>query len=321
MRPYVVHLTGGLGNQLFQISTALSFADLPTILIEEKLGRPRLNSKSQADLQDFEMNREEFKTTARRLLPNLFMSRVSNFALRVGVIPTKFEKRRIIRSGIDISASLLLSLNFFRPLRVLVGQGLGYFHLHKGRFLASYQVGYFQSFRWAQQPEIFSQLMTLSPKNPAGETKKWIEKIALESPIVVHIRLGDYKSESGFGIPSQSYYRRSLEQIREFKSHASIWYFSDEPELAKKYLGDECPEGFWFDFDPGSSAHLMEIMRFGSGYVIGNSSFSWWAAFLRKDRTAKVIAPTPWFRDNSPIDLIPPDWILIDSGITTRKGS
>jgi hypothetical protein len=64
-----------------------------------------------------------------------------------------------------------------------------------------------------------------------------------------------------------------------------------------------------------SPAATLEVMRFGAGYVIANSSFSWWAAFLSKKPDVEVIAPQPWFQGmDEPRDLIPPNWQRIEAG-------
>jgi len=59
---------------------------------------------------------------------------------------------------------------------------------------------------------------------------------------------------------------------------------------------------------------VIEIMKYGSGFILANSSFSWWAGFLRITHASVVVAPKPWFR-NIPVsqDLVPRDWITQDS--------
>ena len=58
-----------------------------------------------------------------------------------------------------------------------------------------------------------------------------------------------------------------------------------------------------------SIGSTLALFRYGAGYVIANSSFSWWAAWSRHDRTAKVIHPKPWFVGlDTPLNLTPPDW-------------
>ena len=51
--------------------------------------------------------------------------------------------------------------------------------------------------------------------------------------------------------------------------------------------------------------------------IIANSSFSWWAAWLNKNKNKRVISPQKWFAPNHPTlwnsdeqtkDLIPETW-------------
>ena len=58
-----------------------------------------------------------------------------------------------------------------------------------------------------------------------------------------------------------------------------------------------------------SDVEVWDLFRHFKGYIISNSSFSWWAAFLRKDRTAPVFCPDPWFQGmKDPDSLIPHEW-------------
>jgi hypothetical protein len=52
-------------------------------------------------------------------------------------------------------------------------------------------------------------------------------------------------------------------------------------------------------------------MRLGHGFVIANSSFSFWGAMLaNRSEDIDVVAPEPWFSGMpEPRDLIPPNWL------------
>jgi len=48
--------------------------------------------------------------------------------------------------------------------------------------------------------------------------------------------------------------------------------------------------------------------------IIANSSFSWWGAWLNKNKNKKVIAPLNWFGNQSNLnssDIIPKNWFTI----------
>ena len=53
-------------------------------------------------------------------------------------------------------------------------------------------------------------------------------------------------------------------------------------------------------------------------FIIANSSFSWWGAWLSANKDKKVIAPLRWFgeegytKNNDTKDLIPDGWTRID---------
>ena len=132
----------------------------------------------------------------------------------------------------------------------------------------------------------------------------------VELPLVVHVRLGDYKIEKNIGILSPEYYKNALEQIWDESQFNRIWVFSDEIELAKKFI----PEIYhhkvnWFDSIDGSTISTFEVMRYGKGYVIANSTYSWWAAMLSYCEWVKVVCPEPWYvGQNSPLRIIPGNW-------------
>lgn len=59
----------------------------------------------------------------------------------------------------------------------------------------------------------------------------------------------------------------------------------------------------------------MYLMGLCQNHIISNSTFSWWATFLNKNKNKKIVAPSIWFGPKGPNakDLYEPYWILVDS--------
>jgi len=131
----------------------------------------------------------------------------------------------------------------------------------------------------------------------------------VEKPLVVHIRLGDYKMEENFGILSEKYYE-CLNELWEGGSFGKIWMFSDEPEIAIEKIPKKLRGEVRIINDKSEvPAVTLEVMRLGHGYVIANSSLSWWGAMLSKNTNPIVIPPNPWFKSMpEPKNLIPEGW-------------
>lgn len=51
-------------------------------------------------------------------------------------------------------------------------------------------------------------------------------------------------------------------------------------------------------------------MRHCKELIIANSSFSWWAAFL-KNQDGRVVAPKTWMNRAARFDIWEEDWILV----------
>jgi len=132
-----------------------------------------------------------------------------------------------------------------------------------------------------------------------------------EKPTLVHIRLGDYRTERRFGNLRNDYYEESLKFIKGHAQLEKIWLFSNEPEEAINFFPTEIHQDIRIINEATlSSLENLEIMRMCSNYVISNSTYSWWAAFLSLEENPIVIYPYPWFANmKSPKSIAPPNWI------------
>jgi hypothetical protein len=304
---FYVSLTGGLGNQLFQLAAARSMSRQEKVGMVSSFGSPRLNSTGQPDIYEFDCSEFGFEVTGKS--PGWLGRKVIGYALRMGVSPRKLEKFAFVRHVIEVIASIFVSLNLLRPVNVLIGKGVGFF-VSKPREKATMMVGYFQSYRWVDCEPTLRQLRNLTLKEPTRSFRSHAEFAKEKKILAVHIRLGDYKSESNFGLLSPSYYDAAVEEMSLWHDFDEIWAFSDEPELAQRnYLFHCAMQVKWIPNNEFSSAETLQLMRLCNGFIIGNSTFGWWGAKLAHRINSPVIVPSKWFKGMpDPVDIIPDDW-------------
>jgi hypothetical protein len=162
---------------------------------------------------------------------------------------------------------------------------------------------------------VLNTFKKISLSNPTQELEDLVVLAKSELPIVLHIRLGDYLKEKDFGILGPNYYSSALKELESKGVMSKIWIFSDDIVLAKSKYGHLFEEDTkWISNELESSAETIELMRYGSAFVLANSTFSWWGAVLAYKSDPVVIAPKNWFQNKKePKELIPQNWIRIDS--------
>ena len=236
-----------------------------------------------------------------------------NLSLRLGISDKGLVKIKFVQSTISFLSSGLLTLYFRELTWIARGRNVGFTDLGKPSNHKFY-LGYFQSFRYLAENNLASEKFSqMQLKSQSKEVKGWIDKIQECKPLVVHIRLGDYLFENDFGIVGKEYYKRALKICEVHKTKQPVWIFSDDIEMAKDIYGEIFSEtAFWFGDNKLTSVETLEVMRNGKGFVIANSTFSWWAAYLAYDSSGLVIAPSQWFRSlPSPEAILPAAWIQI----------
>ena len=138
----------------------------------------------------------------------------------------------------------------------------------------------------------------------------------IDDPIALHVRRGDYviNSENHFNLPLE-YYEAAL---KHFDDNRNVLVFSDDPKW--------CHEQSIFDDDRFIISENEDnrvdlcLMSLCNDFIIANSTYSWWGAWLSSNKNKKVIAPVQWFgksgytKDHDTKDLIPETWMRISDG-------
>lgn len=306
----IVSLSGGLGNQLFQVFAALHYSSNAQILVESDSHKPQRDLKQNLLVEEFTILSDISSKKAAQF--PIFIQRIASLNLRSSLNEHKNFAKWFNRLSSEILLNIFLTFRYKRFFKILTPTTVDSFPIINGdRNL--YLNGYFQNRLSVKTASSKKLINAVCLKNPDDEIRSWILRAKEVSPIILHYRLGDYRAHPGLGVLDSAYFIEAIDQIRLRKPDNEVWVFSDEPRIAYDLLGAsgisrlrEIP-----DFSPGRT---VELMRHGSAYVISNSTFSWWGAVLKYDKSAEVWAPRPWFKSqSSPKGIYEENWHLVEA--------
>ncbi|MBI4232781.1 alpha-1,2-fucosyltransferase [Candidatus Peregrinibacteria bacterium] len=277
----IVKLMGGLGNQMFQYAVGRS-----------------LSLKNKTDVV-------------------FDISSFQNDALR----DYQLHVFNISGSVLSIPLSRLLNLyNRFFPYKL---PGINY---HYVRWLSSffnqdilkkkgiiYLEGYWQCEDYFKQiREILKKDFTLRYKLDAKN--KSLLKVIQHSPsVAVHVRRGDYVvnplTHKYHGTCSLGYYHRSFQMMAQRVSSPHFFIFSDDMAWTKQNLKIHFPTTY-VDINGRKEEHKdLMLMANCRHFIIANSSFSWWGAWLSENKNKIVFSPDKWFNQKNEGNTVPQSWI------------
>jgi len=245
---------------------------------------------------------------------------ILNYLLRVSTKTTGPESLQVYRAIVSFAGSVYFTFYYKCFLLLSLSKGVGFHSLPKHK-CNQMIIGYFQSYRYLEENDKESFFSTLPLKENGTDWFYWSERAIKENPFIVHIRLGDYLLENNFGIVTSSYILESLSLLETLIGDRPIWVFSDQENLAVSIFPQEfLAKVVWVPEIDSSPMATLSLMRLGSGYVIANSTFSWWAAWSKQFLDAPDFCPRPWFSySETPRDLVPANWIQIDTNYKEHK--
>lgn len=293
----VVRLMGGMGNQMFQYAAARA--------LSLRLGRDLcydlsyLCHAAEGTVRRFEL--DHFRCQGKPLdgLANL------RFGSRSGA-PLHHRLLARLISSIQPHRLYEEPSIMFDP----AAQSLPDNTVLTGRFQSPH---YFDGFE-ATLREDFRLATDLS-----AEGQALITAVRQRTSIGVHVRRTDYVDSAAYRNVIQAlpleYYQKALDQIRsEIGKDATIYVISDDIAWCRSQpTFSQCDEFVDLSYTPHPHIEEFAVLSSCQHFVISNSTFAWWAAWLAPDRNKTVIAPTRWSHnpDFDSVDRIPAEWIKI----------
>jgi hypothetical protein len=286
-----VSVYGGLGNQMFQYALGTTLAQRNAAQLVLDLGWFECRKAPSVTPWKFALHnfpRTEFITSSRGA--------------------DLFEDRRTLKS---VAAKVNAKLG-----RFICGDRLyveRHFHYDPGVLSAragAWLVGYWQS------PKYFeSAAETLKHQfgrtNLSEDSERICENIAITNSVCLHVRRGDYLGTSTHGVCDADYYRQAIQLLSRELEDPHFFIFSDDPEWARMNVRVTGRGSTVVDVNGPEQAHEdLMLMSTCKHFIIANSTFSWWAAWLSTHEKKRVVSPMRWFAtpDFDTRDLLPSDW-------------
>lgn len=187
-----------------------------------------------------------------------------------------------------------------------------YYEIQKSCAAIKYVNGYWQS------PKFFSQIESQLQKElrvktkPSKENEAMLQQIAQDNAVCVHIRRGDYIGSS-FDICTEAYYQKAMEVIASKVENPIFYIFSNSSEdlqwIKENYHFNHSL--VYVDLN-NCDYEELRLMYSCKHFIISNSTFSWWGAYLSTSPTKVVVAPSKWNQDYKVVeDLYLDNWIKV----------
>lgn len=278
----IIHLSGGLGNQMFQYAVGRAFSMRNKDVV--KLDCSWFESHHMTDT-DRPYKLDIFSLEAERATDQEIKALKPSIVLRKIGWGKYYHKEKTFE---------------FDP-NVMLLQG------------DIYLDGYWQSEKYFKDFENVIR-KDFSLKHPLSRIAQRIEEEIRNTSgaVSLHIRRGDYvssaKTNAFHGTCSLEYYGKAINYIKNRVGNGMLFVFSDDIEWAKE---QELFEGATFVSSPEIKDYEeMVLMSKCNHHITANSSFSWWGAWLNPSQEKIVVAPKQWFwqGNNNTKDLIPENW-------------
>jgi hypothetical protein len=294
-----VLIAGGLGNQLFQYATARRLAlqsDVP-LTLDHLSGFPRDFYKRRYLLDRFAIHAD---TIAPRSSYLSYRARLRR-KLQVQINQRRdFADRTYVRERDSRFEPRLLDLRVTRPIYLE-----GYWQYEP----------YFRDIR-----ETLCEELTLRGEHDA-ENLAFAARIRSVEAVCLHVRRLHGVPNSQDARPvmdptwkhyiDPSYFEKAIALMAQRVANPHFFVFADYPDWAREHI--RAPHPLEFVTHNGADRDYEDfwLMSLCRHFIVANSTFSWWAAWLGQDPRKIVIAPKDSIGPDQVLKSAPDSWLLV----------
>ncbi len=298
-----VNIKDGLGNQMFQFATAYALAK-------------KNNTKIICDLRHLEEYGDKNSNrpdgyVVREFCLDIFNINPSKLNFFDKLITFQFNKKYTTRFFFSKILNIISPFNFLERSRKINNK------LIKSNSKVLYIDGYWQSEAYFKNYR--EDLLKIFNFDDLVDEKKnidLIKKIDFSHDVCINIRRTDHLNSKELNVITLDYYNKSINHFLKENSNRKFYIFSDDIKWSKNQFSNK--EKFKIiehSYAGKSFKNYLYLMSKFKNFIIPNSTFAWWGAWLSKQDNKIVIVPKKWsgIDPESEIDTPLDEWIKIEN--------
>ena len=298
-----VRLAGRIGNQLFMYAYAKKLSeelDDKNILIDDK---EVLKENYENSLIEYDLKNVKYVHSHKKMyLPK-------NWKKTIIFLFYKFIRRNLSYQA-RYKMEKKMQPFFNKNGMCLCGMEYLPHNLKKGRdvFLS----GYFQSEDYFKEinKELIEEISLLGNKNV--DNYPGIEEIKARNSVCISIKVQHNVGSSIYDVCNDGYWEKAIDYICKNVDNPLFFICSDNVEYVKEKLIDCNKYDVIFQQKDYPVSVSLAVMGNCKHFVIGNTTYGWWAQYLGKYENKIVVAPSRWFKTDIPVDIYQKNWHLLE---------
>lgn len=293
----IAKLNGGLGNQMFQYAAgrAISLHRATNLLLDILSLAEKDTVKDDFYHRAYKLNHFDIKADIagtevlelfKNDLKNLLKIKISKFLKKDLNIYYKQDSRLYSQTVFNLSNNLYLEGHWITE-----------------KFFKKYRQNLLKDFSFKTEPN--------------SQNLDMLNKIRNSNSVSIHIRRSDYitnkNANQHFAHLSKQYYDNAIEFIKSRVKDPTFFFFSDDVDWVRQEFKD-LDNSIFCDINNIENGHEdLRLMMNCNHFIIANSTFSWWGAWLSQNADKIVVAPNQWFADDikNRNEIVPDNWIKL----------
>lgn len=297
-------LQGRIGNQLFQYAFARKIQkdmreDVKIIIDDSDILRCKWeNSLKFYNLPNVLYVHKNIMENESKVSKQYLLRKIYRLFTRNKDYICKFENEKKLQPILNKQGMFLCENGFIEP------------HINYNKPV--YLEGYFQSEKYFA--DIKDDILKLLNGKQFENLKLYpgLQQIKNRNSVCISVKIEHNIGNTMYNVCSIEYWKKAIQYVSRKVENPLFFICSDNV----KYVLENLIDANKFDYvvqNRDMPIHIsLAAMAECNHFIIGNTTFGWWAQYMSKNKDKIVVAPSRWMTVSMPIDIYQDNWHLIE---------